>query len=126
METTFEDIIQKKLEEYSRKLSGDVSLKLLFPNEFIKMCSTYQSTESFFNDAGVYTQEDFEKFLLSPDEFVRNNTIYENWQHMLDTAAKRFAKKKQQLLRDNAWIDETFDSPHPFDNIHIPLNFTVT
>lgn len=120
------DSIQKKIQEYMRSLSGDVSIKLLFPDPYIKDCSNYTSTRDFFADANVNNQDDFEKWLENgADEFIAKNTSYNCWDDFLDDAAKIFVKKKQDLLRKKKWKNEKFNSDDDFENIHYYLNFVA-
>ena len=44
---------------------------------------------------------------------------------MRDEAARIYAKKKQALMRDGSWTDETFDTGDLFQDIHISLNFGI-
>ena len=120
------DAIQKKLQGITGQLSGDVSLKRLFKDDFIQQCSKYASAQEFFSAAGVSSQEIFDRWMESDaDSFVLENTSFYSWNAFLGTAAREFAREKRLLLSNGQWQDEEFGDLNQFENIHIYLNFRV-
>lgn len=120
--------IQAKIQEYTRKLSGDVSLHRLFPCDFLSKHSQKENVESLFLPAGIVSQEAFDAWCgtETADAYIKQETDFESWDDMLSCATKIFLKEKQEALREGRWKDETFATGDLFKDIHIFLNFSAS
>lgn len=121
------DSIMKKVAEYTKKLSGDVSLNTLFSPSFLIKHSQKHTAKEFFATAGIVSQDTFDAWrgTDAADDYVKTMTDFTSWNDMLSAASKIFAKKKQAALRDGTWIDESFNTGVLFKDIHVFLNFSV-
>jgi len=87
----------KQLENNLKKLSNTTQLTLaeLMPSSFISSCSKFSSIDELFEASG-FEIESADDFAAIPDDewdlFIQQNTTYENWQDMQQSAASEYAK----------------------------------
>jgi len=89
----------KKLAKNAKGMDGTSQVQLtdLMTSEFISGCSSYDDLDSLFSQSGfkIESKEDFEAI---PDneweEFIINNTSFDSWEEMQETALKSFVKKQ--------------------------------
>jgi hypothetical protein len=94
--------IERKLNNLSNRAQSidgkdQIPFDELFTNSFISRCSEYSSVEELFSASGfkIDTQEDFEVIPDKEwDEFIRKNTIYANWDEMLQAAGADWVSRK--------------------------------
>lgn len=87
-----------QLAESARSEDGTnaVSFAELFPADFMRTYSEFESIEAFFEESPwtVETNEDFEQ--ISEDEFVRyvsETTGFNSWEAMLSVAAREWLSR---------------------------------
>lgn len=96
------DIIRlKKLADDAEELDGQsVPLSEVLTDEFVQKNSHFDSLEKLVNASG-YTVESQEDFEAIPDEewdrFISENTSFDFWQEMIDSAGAFYAKNKLGL-----------------------------
>ncbi len=118
--------IMKKIEKASKALSGDVSINTLFPADFVQRHSSFSDIQALLTPAQIVDQSSYDTWTNGePDEYIKNSTDFSSWGEMFTTAAKEFARRKQEMLRNGTWVEETFDSASSFYNICIHINFNV-
>ncbi|WP_065614924.1 hypothetical protein [Pseudomonas moraviensis] len=89
----------KRLTENAKALSGTTEvpfLEIMSP-EFISSVSRFDSFDSFVKGAGytVLTVDDLKAIPDEPwDEFVRQETNFENWKEMQKAGGAEYAKRK--------------------------------
>jgi len=95
------DSLEKQLkavvEEAKKTIGKKATLEKLFPPEFMKKHTKYDSIVNFMNDfsPGIKTREDFNKINLEEfDEFIKNNTDFDDWDSFKTAAGTIFAKEK--------------------------------
>lgn len=94
--------LERKLNDLSsraKKLDGEhnVPITELLTPSFLARCSRFQSASELFEASGfkVESQEDFAAIPDDQwDKFIRENTIYSNWQEMLKAAVAAWVKKE--------------------------------
>lgn len=80
--------ISKRLEEVSGE--NTIPFNLLFNGEFLKEYSRFSSIDELFDASGfeINNQEDFDNLNLEKwDEFISQNTKFDNWKDMFNKAA---------------------------------------
>lgn len=124
--------IQKKILEYSKGLSGNVSLNRLFPSDFVKQWSQKPDIESLLRPVGIDCQEAFDEWHIAEgaeahfrDTYIKVETDFYSWNDMFSAAAKLYANEKRVAMKEGTWKEESFDSGVLFDDIHVFINFTV-
>lgn len=118
------DSINKKVSDYLKQLSGNVSLKKLFPDEFIISHSKYSNIFDFLAPTEVTDQKSFDLWVeTTADEYVKSHTDFDSWNEMCKTAAIAFMNIKKQMIKDGTWEDETFTSEPTLTNICIHIGF---
>lgn len=112
-------IFNKAVSETLGKIDGDVSLDRLFSREFIKKHSSFSTIRELLSLANVHNQISFENWLPTADDFISSHTDFSSWSEMLSAATNEYANRKLKALRDGNFVEETFDSPDDFSNIHV-------
>ena len=88
----------EELSNYAEKLNGQsVSFSDIFTETFLSENSAFTNFDKLIEASGfkVESQEDFEAIPDHEwDEFILENTNFENWQEMLDVAGLFYARKK--------------------------------
>ena len=91
----------KKLADDAEKLDGQsVPLSEVLTDEFVQKNSPFDRLDNLIKASGytVVSQEDFEAI---PDEewdrFISENTDFDSWQEMIDSAGAIYAKNKLGL-----------------------------
>lgn len=87
----------EKLQKNLKEMDGTQEVKLtdLMNESFISTCSKFSSIEELIDASGykVESKEDFEAIPDDEwDDFIKNNTTYENWLEMQKSAGTEFAK----------------------------------
>lgn len=120
--------IQESVAELAKRLSGKVSLSRLFPDEFIQDCSQAENIKAFLTPLNITSQETFDSWKDSElaDFYIRQKTDFSSWGEMLNSTGMEYAEKKQHMLEDGTWVEETFDTGELLNDIYISLNFSPT
>ncbi len=89
------DELIKKIESSE----GEVPLDELFDSTFMKRYTLFSSIEEFLNegDWGIESQEDFERIPendIDMDEYVRKNTKFKSWDHMMAVASESWLEER--------------------------------
>lgn len=99
--TGFDDVKKhlKQLQENANELAQTKSIPLsdLFTESFMEKYTNCSSFEEFLEIGGfeVNSKEDFENIDDAEfDKHVSNNSQFDTWQLMLDTAAEQYITKK--------------------------------
>lgn len=96
------DNLQKELRELEQKSqelndTQEISLYELFDNSFMIQYTKFNSFDEFLK-AGNFNVESNEDFEAIPenelDQHVANNSNFEDWQDMLDTAGTEYFSKQ--------------------------------
>lgn len=118
--------IESQLAAYMKKLNGHVSLKKLFPENFMQKHTKFKTIKELLAAINIMDQQAFdERDKTEVDAFIAQHTDFKSWDDMQSTAAKEFAAVKQVALRKGTWRNETFDSADPIENIHVYLSFSA-
>lgn len=118
------DAINRKVSDYVQTLSGDVSLRRLFSDQFITQHSKFSNADNFFGPTGISTQDSYEAWAeTKADAYTKSNTDFSSWKEMLTAAAVEFVHAKMQMLQDGTWIDESFTQEPGLSNIKIQIRF---
>jgi len=116
--------IDFRLAGFVNAFNGEVSMKTLFPDSFIRENTGFQTAKEFFAGLGITDQRTFDRRdETKADVFIRQNTKFSSWNDMYQAAARRFAAAKREMVRNGTWKEETFDAADPFQNIRILLDF---
>jgi hypothetical protein len=91
----------KKLADDAEELDGQsVPLSEVLTDEFVHTNSPFDSLDNLIKASG-YTVESQEDFEAIPDEewdrFISDNTSFDSWQEMIDSAGAIYAKNKLGL-----------------------------
>ena len=97
--------MQRKLQELQHRVEAvagehEVSLKELFPDEFMLLNTDFDSIDAMFDASGftVNSRADFEAI---PDEawnaFVAKRTRFATWKEMTAAAAQEYLSRKLEL-----------------------------
>ncbi|WP_429170321.1 hypothetical protein [Aeromonas rivipollensis] len=87
----------KQLGKNLEKLSGTIQLTMaeLMPASFISNCSKFSSIDELFEASGFVIESE-DDFAAIPDNewdfFIQQNTTYENWLEMQQSAVSEYAK----------------------------------
>ncbi len=89
----------RKIRDNAQALDGEheVSLKELFPQDFLAAHTQFSSVDNMFEKSGykVDSSEDFAAIPDEPwDEFIRANTSFASWAEMKQAAGVAYAKRK--------------------------------
>ena len=90
----------EKLQRKLKEVEGEHTYQMseMFPDSFMRKNSKYMDIDSFFNDVGVFNEEDFNSIDESKlDNFVKLNSNFDNWNEMKVEAAAELMKKKLGL-----------------------------
>lgn len=118
--------IESQLAAYLKKLNGHVSLKKLFPEDFVQKHTKFKTIRELLTAINIVDQQTFdERDEAEVNAFIAQHTEFKSWDDMQSAAAKEFAAVKQVALRKGTWRNETFDSTDPFENIHVYLSFSA-
>ncbi|MGG3652603.1 hypothetical protein ABES36_14360 [Bacillus pseudomycoides] len=87
------------MEKAAKELQGtnNVPFSVLFNNEFMTKYTNYSTFDELLNNSGfkVETEEDFKNIPdLEWDQYIKQVTVFENWDNMLSKAGKIYATKK--------------------------------
>lgn len=108
------------------QLSGDVSIEKLFDKSFMKEYTSSPDIKTFLAPAGIIDQDSFDNWIQDARNiYVRDRTEFSTWDEFEETAAKKWAGRKQKKIRAGTWKEETFNSRDPFKNIKFHFNFHV-
>ncbi len=98
------DELQEKLKRIEREVDelgeGSVPLSEVLTPAFIQNCSVFSSLEELVERSGfaVESQEEFEAIPEAEwDAYIRQQTPYTSWQHMIQEAGMLYAKHKLGL-----------------------------
>ena len=99
------DEMQRKLKDMERRLRSldgthNVSMKDLFPPEFMQKFTDFGTIDEMMNASGfkVESQEDFDNLPTQEwKDFISNRTRFGDWQEMLSAAAKAWAARQFTL-----------------------------
>ncbi len=95
--------IQKKLnnlEEKAKELDGEqeIPLEKLVNNDFINKHTNHDTFEDFIFESELLDEgEEITEELINSDEFneyVKNNTDFESWKDMLQTASVEYVQRQ--------------------------------
>ncbi|TQQ81870.1 hypothetical protein [Halonotius roseus] len=90
------DNLKDHLEDIA-DLEGGVPMEEMFPPEFMKMYTQFESFDQFLEESTwtVESQEDFEAIPESEfDDYVDQTTEFPQWQTMLETGGKKYLQRK--------------------------------
>lgn len=84
------------VEKTASNLSGDYSFDEIFSQQFMHSNTKFDSIYDFFKKFNIPTsQEEFENFPEGElDEIVKNNTQFQSWKSMFDSAVEHFISSK--------------------------------
>lgn len=89
------DKFERDLDRKAKALSGPVSLKTLFPQEFMRKYTKFESLETLIEtyDSDI-TNETFQESLTPEfDKFVAENSQFTSWQEMYKKAGEEYVVK---------------------------------
>ena len=84
-----------------REVEGEVSLRTLFSNEFLKEHTNFDSFESFEESLPVQLKEQSDLDNIDKnkvDPFIKEKTKFDSWDDLAEAAAALYAKKKIDKL----------------------------
>lgn len=94
---TFDD---SKLKELQRKIKGlkekkPVPLSELFPSDFIRKHTDFQTLQALFDASGIEDEEEIGNEEFS--KFVATHTRFSNWEEMKKAAGAEYVKRQLGL-----------------------------
>ncbi len=84
------DDLERKLERIRGE--HDLSAEDLFPDDFIRENTNFDTRQAFFDAGGVKGKEDTETEAF--DQFVAANTRFDNWFEMLKEAQANWIRRQ--------------------------------
>ncbi len=94
LEKNFKDL-RRKTQEIND--TNNVHFSELFPSSFLISHSKFSSIDELFSSSSfkISSQDDFEKIPQNElDNFIRNNTDFNDWEEMLNAAFSDWTEKK--------------------------------
>jgi hypothetical protein len=94
LEKNFKDL-QRKAQEING--TNNVTFSELFSSSFLSMHSKFSSIDELFSASSfkISSQDDFEKIpQIELDNFIKNNTDFNDWEEMFNAAFADWTKKK--------------------------------
>lgn len=91
-----EDAIDRLVDRVE-SIGGEVPIEELFPEEFMRTYSEFESFEEFVGESKweVQTQEDFEGIPEGEfDEYVDSHTGFNDWETMLEAAGREYVLRQ--------------------------------
>src|SRR5919108_673746 len=92
------DDMQRKLETLKRRannLSGPVRFEDLFPPEFTRRYTNFNTIDELFSGFNLESQEDFEKLDVSElDKVVQAQTRFTSWDAMKAKAGEEYMSRR--------------------------------
>lgn len=88
--------LMKAMQKKADQASGNVSLKDLLNDQFIKKHSDFDRAQDFFDKAPftLDSEDDFEKIEMSvKDGYVRDHFKFQTWDEMITAAGKEHVAK---------------------------------
>lgn len=120
------DSIQNKLGDLMERISGSVSLSVLFSDEFMRDHGIQQTALDFFTGADVFDQDTYERWSDYPDNaYVRSHTPFQSWNEMNAEAKRELAHKRMANVQNNLPLDTVRKTNSPLDDITIQVRFTL-
>ena len=94
---TFDNSRLKELQRKIKNLEGKkpVPLSELFPNDFIRKYTDFQTIQAMLDASGIENKEEIgnEKF----SKFVATHTRFSNWEEMKKAAGAEYVKRRLGL-----------------------------